>query len=220
MSIDPAKPANPVPADDDLDSAFRPYISAVGSVIHASNQLQEFLGQLFVAVTGISRDVALAVWYSSRSDGAQRLMLRAAASATSDDRWGKQLPKAKEDLVWLVDEASTLAEHRNDAAHAPVSLAIDQGALIPLPYYFHGNPRAIKLKNKDIIAEFARCQTSANLLREFAGQIESALHFPASYPWPDRPSLPESLQKNVPQAIPTHQARKAPRVRRRRSSRA
>jgi hypothetical protein len=35
------------------------------------------------------------------------------------------LPKAKEDLIWLTDRATNLADMRNNAVYAPCSLIVD-----------------------------------------------------------------------------------------------
>jgi hypothetical protein len=48
---------------------------------HSWNHLQDALGQLFGLVAGMNHWVALAIWYSSRSDRAEREMLRARRAA-------------------------------------------------------------------------------------------------------------------------------------------
>jgi hypothetical protein len=86
---------------EDTKQAFDAYVAAVGKVAHAWNYLHEQLGVLFVAVTGMERNVALSIWYSVRSDRAQREMLKAAVYATNSERSTK-LPKALDDLKWLL----------------------------------------------------------------------------------------------------------------------
>jgi hypothetical protein len=182
------EPKAVVPPDDVLNDAFAPYITAAGAVVNAWNKLQEQLNKVFIAITGMPRDMASAIWHSARCDGLQRQMLSAAIAATPDDRWSGRLSSARDDLRALIRVANKLAEDRNDAVHAPVSLAIDNGRLIPIPAYFHGNPRATRLKGEDILSEFERCRETANILREFSEKIETALNFP-SYAWPERPAL-------------------------------
>jgi hypothetical protein len=177
-----------VPDDDELEAAFAPYTQAAGEVINAWNKLQEQFNRLFVALTAMPRDMATAIWHSARCDSLQRQMLTAALAATPDEKWTGRLSAGKDDIRALIRCASDLAEDRNDAIHAPVSLAIDGAKLVPIPVYFNGNPRAKRLKGKDILVEFRRCRDTANLLREFAEKVETALSFP-SYAWPDKPAL-------------------------------
>jgi hypothetical protein len=100
---------------------FDAYVAAVGRVAHAWNYLHEKLGVLFVAVSGMERNLALSIWYSVTNDHFQREMLKAAVSATNSERSAK-LPKAPDDLKWLLDRAAEVADARNNAVHAPCSL--------------------------------------------------------------------------------------------------
>ena len=188
-----------VPPDDALKAAFAPYIEAAGEVVNAWNRLHETLKDVFAAVTKMPREMAYAIWHSCRSDSLQREMLRAAIAATSDkEPWVVRLPEAKSDLMLLLQRASKTGEIRNDAIHAPVSLALDGGKLVIIPVYFNGNPRAEKLKDKDIVAEFKRCRDDASILQEFAEKAVTAINFPR-YPWPDKPALliPPEKQKRI-----------------------
>jgi hypothetical protein len=193
-----ATPVPAIPHDEYLKEAFKPYIAAVGSAMHRWNEMQEAFGQLFATVTCIGRSVALAVWYSTDSDRAQRNMLRAALSATPDDKWTGRLSAAKKSLIWALDRADEVADRRNDAAHAPCSLALLNGDLIAIAAYFHGNPRALKLKDHDVVAEFEWCGATAKILQEFVAKGDSALRFPANgWPFPDTPQLPNRPHKRI-----------------------
>ena len=69
--------------DAAIKAKMEPYVTALGKVAHAWNYLQEALGQLFCAVTGLENDgTGEAIWHSLNSDRAQRDMLRAATLAT------------------------------------------------------------------------------------------------------------------------------------------
>ena len=87
------------------------------AVSHEWNHLHEKLGELFAVVIDAERVVALAIWYSTESDRAQRKMLKAAVNA-NPARW-KAFPKATDDLKWLLDRTEEVAEHRNNAVHPP-----------------------------------------------------------------------------------------------------
>jgi len=84
------------PTLEEATAAFEEYALAVGKVAYAWNYLHERLGELFVVVSGAKQSVALAIWYSTKSDRTQRDMLRAAVNAIPS-RWEK-LPKAPDDL--------------------------------------------------------------------------------------------------------------------------
>jgi hypothetical protein len=183
-----------------VEAAFEEYYLAVGKVARAWNTLHEYLGQLFVTASGASWTqpwVAQAIWYSVKSDRAQRDMLRAAVNAKSG-RWEK-LPKALDDLNWLLDRCDELAEHRNDAVHAPCSVYIGSGpngAEMGPAYFAAGNPRAKnlsakKLMGKQLIAEFEWCEKYAWALIGFIQKLEKPMALPDDgYRWPDRPPKP------------------------------
>jgi hypothetical protein len=189
MSDDLSAPNSPAPRDEGPAAVFAPYIQATGEVVDAWNRLHETLKYLFVAVTKMPENIGYAVWHSARSDSVQREMLRAAIDATGDkEPWVVRLPTAKDDLKAFLKKANKIGETRNDAIHAPVSLAKSNGRLVIVPFYFNGNPRAENLRNKDILTEFNRCRDEAYMLNAFADHAEAAIKFP-SRAWPDKPSL-------------------------------
>jgi hypothetical protein len=81
---------------EETKKAFDAYVAAVGKVAYAWNYPHEKLGELFVALSGAEREVALANWYSVWSDRGQRAMLRAKVNATNSER-SKRLPEAPDD---------------------------------------------------------------------------------------------------------------------------
>jgi hypothetical protein len=206
---EPEKPASAPSPVDAAKAAFEEYYLAVGKVARAWNTLHESLGQLFVTVSGSDKvwteagaiKVALAIWYSVKSDRAQRDMLRAAFNANSG-RWEK-LPKALDDFKWLLDRCDELAEQRNDAVHAPCSIYIGSGpngAEMGPAYFAAGNPRAKNLeaknlKGKQLIAEFDWCERYAWTLIGFIQKLEKPMVLPDRYRWPDRPPKPTRKTK-------------------------
>jgi hypothetical protein len=181
-----------LPPDNVLIATWEPYITALGKVAHAWNHLQEELGKLFCEITELSYAMGTAVWHSSKSDRAQRDMLEAALFVrASDEEWAENFPKAVDDIRWLLHRTNGVADQRNDAIHAPCSLGIDGHELEIMPIVFFGNPRAKKLRGKDIMSEFAWYEKSADTLKAFTREIESALMEPrAPYPWPEKPQMP------------------------------
>jgi hypothetical protein len=81
-------------------------------------------------------------------------MLKAAVCATNSERSTK-LPKAPDDLKWLLDRAEEVADARNNAVHAPCSLFLGGSVSEMGASYFDGNPRAKRLMGKELLVEFA-----------------------------------------------------------------
>jgi hypothetical protein len=198
----PSAPPRRPTLGEAVETAFGEYQLAVGKVAHAWNVLHESLGVLFVTVSAADKvpawaepRVALAIWYAAKSDRVQRDMLRAAVNANSR-RWEK-LPKALDDLKWLLDRCDELAEHRNNAVHAPCAVYIggnDPPEMGPA-YFAAQNPRAKNLVGKELLVEFAWCERYAQTLREFIQRLENSIRLPDRYPWPDRPSKPTRKTK-------------------------
>jgi hypothetical protein len=173
---------------EDTIEPFDAYVAAVGRVAYAWNTLHERLGSLFATVTGLERKVALAKWYSIRSDRVQRAMLRTEVDATNPER-SKTRPEAPDDLTWLLDRADELAEDRNNAVHAPCSLYICGSRSEMGAAFFDGNPLARKLEGKELVVEFAWCEGYAETLSRFTEMMGPALAFPDRFPWPERPKI-------------------------------
>jgi hypothetical protein len=111
--------------DQEQTHAFQQYALVVGRLSHAWNDLHLKLGELFASLIGADdEEVALAVWYSTENDRAQRNMLRATVEASRPDRW-KETPKAPEEVKWVLDRVDNqLADARNNAIHAPCALYV------------------------------------------------------------------------------------------------
>lgn len=193
------------PSDEEMKIAFETYAVAVGKVAHAWNFLHERLGRLFVIVTGADRAIALAIWYSTESDRTKQKMLKDAVTASADERWMPQLPKAKTDLLWLADRVISLTENRNNAIHAPCELIMDWSKVAPDRYgplfgmaasYHSGHDRAQKLRGKEILVEFDWCERWAEELSRFTERAESAL-ISDTYPWPDKPAKPDRKPRSA-----------------------
>lgn len=176
-----------VSLEDSLNSSFEPYANAVGKVAHSWNALQEELAYLFSCVTEMDDSMSRAIWYSTQNDRAQREMLRAALSVRAEF-WEHPQQVAK-DIVWLIDRANALADQRNDAIHAPCSIMLGDDGFEVTPAYFYGNPRAQKLRDKDLLEEFAWCEASAEALTLYAKYAATVLSR-GHGAWPERPLMP------------------------------
>jgi hypothetical protein len=192
---------------------FKPYVTALGQLALAWNDLQESLADLFwtAMMNGppVAGDVvnyaALWVWHSIRSDRSQREMLKAAINRSSVD-WKR--PKFQEDANWLLKKIVGLEDRRNDAIHSPLFLTtrslwgvgLGPEKIAPAVWLF--NPRAIKLSERtQLLSEFRYCRDTSITLADYARAINGALINPRR-PWPDKPSLPNPGKKKGRQGSP------------------
>jgi hypothetical protein len=203
------------PTGEELERKFLPYAIQLGKLVYAWNQLHESLGQLFWTVLGETPGAtALAVWYSTNNDRAQREMLRAAAVA-SLSIWSSCPPKALEDILWLLGKIQTLADQRNDTIHSPFTFNVDADGAKLISSYVWGHPRALKLKGKDLMAEFKWYCECADTCTRFTRDVREAL-ISRGRSWPDRPQLPrlDQFQSRKP-VRPQKPAKSRPRPPRR-----
>ncbi|MGX1199324.1 hypothetical protein [Parvibaculum sp. MBR-TMA-1.3b-4.2] len=178
---------------EEIEATYNEYVNALGRVAHSWNNLQEQLAFLFACVTGMDNSVAYAIWYSTNNDRAQREMLRAAVNAKSE--YWEHPEYVGEGLTWLINKANSLADQRNDAIHAPCSMAAGYDGLEIAPFYFYGNPRAMKLKDKDVVRHFKWYEAYADTLSEYAKEVSIFMDGrPGS--WPEKPTMPSLGQKN------------------------
>jgi hypothetical protein len=117
----------------------------------------------------------LAVWHSTPSDRTQREMLRAAVKAAFSPsilkpprlEGRKASKRALDDVLWALDKAEALAPRRNNAIHSPFVLALEAEGVRLKPHGQFGNPSAVKLKGKDLLAEFIWYREQAVALTPF-----------------------------------------------------
>jgi hypothetical protein len=162
------------------------YALAVGRVSGAWNSLHRTLGELFAVIIGGDRQLLLTAWRSIENDRAQREMLRATIKAASPERW-KRTPKAPDDLLWVLKRAGKLADVRNDAIHALVSLHIwSMEVNVALPPRGKREEKlfANAVKGRKLIDEFAKCQQDADALSVFVQLATGALAGRQKWPTP------------------------------------
>jgi hypothetical protein len=180
-----------LPSEEEISTAtaaFEPYFAAVGRVVHAWNHLQEQLGVVFCELAQLDRGAGLAIWHANANDGAQRRMLAAAAQSINEEKL-TLFPTAEADIKWLLEKTDKVADRRNNAVHAPCHIALGSDSDFEIVPAFGLNPRARKLRGKQVLEEFEWCAQSADALKAFARGIDVALTLDG-YAWPDRPSLP------------------------------
>ena len=189
---------------------FKPYVTALGQLALAWNDLQESLKALFWTLMNPRPQAGdsvthtpLWVWSSIKSDRSQREMLKAAINHPQT-QWDRN--EIKDDVNWLIEKANSLEDSRNDAIHSPL-FSVDKSLYGTwprsekvAPAWRLFNPRAAKLSQRtSLLGEFRYCRDTAITLAEYALHIDSALINPTRRAWPNRPSLPTRPPKIVPQ---------------------
>jgi hypothetical protein len=116
-------------------------------------------------------------------------------------------PKLIEEITWILDAADKLEGFRDDSVHTPLRYASIGDLLTLAELITHpspsdlskrtvvvnigfGNPKALRLNKRDLLAESRYARNRILILRDYAIAIEHAWSNPP-VPWPDRPSLPE-----------------------------
>ena len=186
---------SPTDAEAEIEKIWEPYISALGRVAHSWNHLQDALGHLFIVIANLDNTTGFAIWYSTQDDRAQRRMLRAAIEKLLDEDLD-QYPTAKDDLLWITDEANKIANKRNDAIHAPCSMIIGDEGFEIIPVQFYGHPRARNLSGKDILKEFEWYERQADTLAKYA-RVAATVLSSHSDTWPEKPLMPTLGQHSI-----------------------
>jgi hypothetical protein len=106
--------------------------------------------------------------------------------------------KTSEEITWLLNESDTLSNKRNEAMHTPLNILMDTTSFEFKVESNHiwGHPKAIKLKDKDVLNVFSLYRAQTDCLNTYAMSIW--LHLRTASPLPQRPILPTSGQ------CPTH----------------
>jgi hypothetical protein len=203
---------------------FRPYVTALGQLTLAWNDLQESLAGLFWTAMNRRPPAAgdfveytpLMVWHSIKSDRSQRDMLKAALGIDQGknqrtvyvNEFGR--PALSEDAKWIIDRCNELEMDRNNAVHSPLfSTSATKGGLGAAAQYsepvrpanWQFNPKAIQLSAKqDILLEFRYCRDMAIYLADYAHAIDAALTHPQR-PWPKRLKPPVRRQRTSRQGL-------------------
>jgi hypothetical protein len=174
------------PGWEELDKRFEPYAIQLGWLAYSWNSLHDRLGQLFWILTGLQNGkIPLAIWNAVKNDRTQREIVRATAKEALTGT-----PSAYDAIKWILDRADVFEEHRNNALHSPLTFMIDADGPQLSSKWLSGNPRAMKLKDKDLLNEFAWYGRSANKLAVYVQRISLHLKDPAQFPMPERPTMP------------------------------
>jgi hypothetical protein len=137
----------------------RRFYFELGKLVHSWALLQERLAGILQQATECPPHLSNAMWHSIKSDLVQRQMLVAALKSASDllKPWQDD-PKTKNKIlvfgeyIWAINEVTNFSHGRNDLIHSPIMLFLASGAteFEAIVSDTHGNPRAEKLKNKEL----------------------------------------------------------------------
>lgn len=201
------------------EKAFKPIAIELGWLVYEWNRLHAALGLVFWKVSRTEQmSTALAIWHSTTQDLPQRKMLSAALQGAFSHEVVPSM-EAQEDVEWLLKQATSLAEKRNDAIHSPLSFGInmERAALEVFADWTLGHGRANRLKEKDLLKELTWYRRSSREFADYAEAIYWALETPQRRPWPQRPVLPTLGQRSDRPVRPLR-PRKESRARPRRAS--
>ena len=185
-----------------IDTAAKPYAEAIGQLIMSWNTMQDSFCTLFCILMESNKlGKALAIWHAIKNDRSQRELVKAIAPHCSVLQKDK---KAIELISWAVKCADATGSHRDDAAHSPYAIQIAEPVELTTNFAL-GHPKAINLKDIDLLDEFKR-------IRHNAGQITCFVYHLTQYvsnlksgekPWPlpQKPSL-QTTRPQKKQAVP------------------
>ncbi|MCP3475219.1 hypothetical protein NLM33_33385 [Bradyrhizobium sp. CCGUVB1N3] len=170
-----------LPSEGEVDAAtaaLEPYFTALGRVAHSWNHLHEELGKLFCSVTGLELHHGMAIWHKLKSDRSQRDILKGAIDARAQETdWVAKRPSVTAAINDLLHETNSLADRRNNAVHAPCSIALhgNRKDFEIVPVTFFGNDKAKRLIGKDIIEEFKWYEWCADTLKRYTTSCRLAV---------------------------------------------
>src|SRR5208282_17649 len=145
------------------DKIFKPYVSAIGELALAWNDLHEKLGWLFYNFVDTGDGLGYRLWNAPQFDRPKRALLEAAAQSMTS-QMHQDYPRLKDDILWLLKQVDTLEDARNTVIHSPLFASNDL-ALIPDlaavkdlatvrtvgPNIRLQNARALRLAKKDLL---------------------------------------------------------------------
>lgn len=172
--------------------SFRAYAAAIGQVALTWNDLHETLGMLFMEVAFEGSLKAEDAWQSLIVDRAKREMLKAVLDGMTIHHF-PELPKFRDDVVWIIEQTNASEDWRNNAIHTPL-LSHDHPVWRETEkdpgissFTLHGHRRAKRLDQKDILSEYRYYRDRLIGLQRYA---EKLLFWQRGSPWPKRPKLP------------------------------
>jgi hypothetical protein len=196
-----ALPSNPKSgiAINSLD----PYKPAFSKVVYAWNGMQQSLGLLFCEISGLDGKMGLGIWHALKNNRVQYDLLEAAlAAASTDGDFTSQLPKACEDIKWLLDSINLASDGDTGAVRAKIFSLVDQNAEMPLLTIYEKLDERNMLE-ENLVAELDSYEAYLNTLSEFASTMSVALschrhnELGLHRPWPNRPILPPTRVASI-----------------------
>lgn len=131
--------SNEVTLEEYEDEKLREVATDVGLVAMEWNSIHRRLSKIFSKVTGLSYEVAFAIWNSIPNDKYQRDILKGAANEVYKDQ---EHNKIRKKINRLLDKIDKIQNDRNSSIHAPFALLVEGGDLKVIPDESTNNKRA------------------------------------------------------------------------------
>lgn len=122
--------SNEVTLEEYEDEKLREVATDVGLVAMEWNRIHDRLSKIFANVTGLSYEMAFAIWNSIPNDQIQRDVLRAATNEVYKE---KEHQKIKKKINRLLGKLDKNKKNRNSSIHSPFAILIEDGDLKVIP---------------------------------------------------------------------------------------
>ena len=161
--------------------------TAIGQIAISWNSLHELLGNSFAMLVspGYER-YGWATWHSLM-DRNQRGALAAVIEVKQEER-----AENKQDhdpvlveLAWLLNRIKP--GERNMGIHTPIAMIIEDGIVKYVPSHWGGHPYALKLKDKDLVAEMQTYHARILDAIKFASALKNLIADDKHGPLPPKP---------------------------------
>lgn len=155
--------------DEYADEKLREVATDVGLVAMEWNSIHNRLSLIFAIVTGLSYELAFAIWNSIPNDRIQRNILR---EATREVYKEKEHQKLKKKINRLLDKLDKESRNRDSSIHSPFALLLEDGDLKVIPNDMANNTLAKSLAGEsDVRSALNRMYGEFSDLNRLAWEI-------------------------------------------------
>lgn len=197
-----------------MDRDYERHALEIGKVVLIWNTLHQTLARLFWVVSGIDNGmISEAIWQSMTSDRGQRLMLSDVVKAAFEGKTDAADQRVFREINWLLCQVEKLSEPRNNVVHVPL-VFVRAGEKTTFESAHHlGHKRAVKLKGKRLLVEYAWCEQCCANLNSFASRLTGHLAWPRTAqaeglkqaPFPKQPQMPsrDEIARQLADEVPS-----------------
>ena len=136
------------------------------------NSIHDKLSKIFAKVTGLSYELAFAIWNSLPNDRMQRKILREATKEVYKEDKDRKMKKSINRILEKLDNSS----NRDSAIHSPFALSIENGDLKLIPYDLSNNKHAKMLSGEtDVRSRLDQVYRELNSLNRSSWKVLASL---------------------------------------------